>query len=119
MNKVNLAEKFARIGKPFCPKIVGELNGQEVRLAKVRGEFIWHRHEHEDELFLVVRGRLTIRLRTGDVELNEGELFIVPRGVEHQPFAAEEAWVVLFEPASTLNTGDVRNERTVEELEHL
>jgi mannose-6-phosphate isomerase-like protein (cupin superfamily) len=119
MNKVNLAEKFSRFSDYWNPKVVGELNGQLVKLVKVKGEFVWHKHEYEDELFLVVRGQLTIRLRTEDVVLQEGEFFIVPRGVEHQPVAREEAHVLLFEPASTLNTGNVRNERTVEQLKRL
>ena len=119
MNKVNLAEKFARFADYWSPKVVGELNGQLVKLVKFQGAFLWHQHEHEDELFLVVRGRLTIRLRDRDVHLREGEFFIVPRGVEHLPVAEEEAHVLLFEPASTLNTGNVQNERTVAQLERI
>ena len=119
MDKVNLAEKFDRISQHWDPKIVGELNGQQVKLAKLLGTFDWHHHEQEDELFLVIRGRLTLRLRDREVELSEGELFIVPRGVEHQPVAESEAHVLLFEPASTLNTGNLRNERTRTELERL
>ena len=119
MDKVNLAEKFARFADRWRPKIVGELNGQLVKLVRLQGEFVWHKHDAEDELFLVVRGRLTIRLRDRDVHLDEGEFFIVPRGVEHLPVAEEEAQVLLFEPASTLNTGDVRNERTVERLDRI
>lgn len=116
MQKVNLAEKLAQFTEHWSPRIAGELNGQHVKLAKLKGEFVWHHHEHEDELFLVVKGRLCMRLRTGDIELGEGEFLIIPRGVEHQPYAAEEVHVLLFEPASTLNTGNVRNERTVEKL---
>ena len=119
MPKTNLAEKFAQFSEHWSPKIVAELNGQHVKLAKLKGEFIWHSHEHEDELFLVVKGRLTIKLRNQDVELSEGEFFVVPRGVEHLPVAEEEVHVLLFEPASTLNTGDLENERTVRELERL
>jgi mannose-6-phosphate isomerase-like protein (cupin superfamily) len=117
MTKVNLAETFALFSEFWTPKVVGELNGQLVKLAKLKGEFVWHNHEHEDELFLVIRGQLTIRLRSQDVNLNEGEFFVVPRGVEHQPVAREEAHVLLFEPDSTLNTGNVHNEKTVEQLE--
>ena len=117
MTKVNLNEKLALFSEHWSPRIVGELNGQHVKLVKLKGEFVWHHHEHEDELFLVLKGSLTIRLRDGDVVLNEGEFFIVPRGIEHQPVAEEEVHVLLFEPASTLNTGNVRNERTVEHLE--
>ncbi len=119
MSKINLAEKFALFSEQWQPKIVGELNGQLVKIAKVQGEFVWHVHENEDELFLVVRGSLTIRLRDRDVELHEGEFFIVPRGVEHQPAAEREAWILLFEPATTLNTGNTQSERTVERLERI
>ena len=116
MDKVNLADKLALFDEYWSPKVVGELNGQMVKLVKLNGEFVWHKHDQEDELFLVLKGRLKIRLRDRDVDLDEGEFFIVPRGVEHQPLAAEEVHVLLFEPASTLNTGDIRNERTVESL---
>ena len=119
MNKVNLAEQLARFSEHWSPRIVGELNGQQVRLVKLKGEFVWHHHEREDELFLVLRGRLALHFRDHVLELNEGELAIVPHGVEHQPVADEEAHVLLFEPASTLNTGNVRNERTREALERL
>lgn len=119
MNVVNLAEKLAGFREHWSPRIVGELNGQQVRLAKLHGEFVWHFHEHEDELFLVLKGTLLIRLRAGDVTLREGEFLIVPRGVEHQPVAEEEVHVLLFEPATTLNTGNVRTERTVEQLPRL
>jgi mannose-6-phosphate isomerase-like protein (cupin superfamily) len=114
MEKVNLAASFARFSETFSPRIVGELNGQHVKLVKADGEFVWHHHEHEDELFLIVKGRLSMHLRDRVVELGEGELFIVPRGVEHKPVAHGEAHLLLFEPAGTLNTGNVRNERTVE-----
>jgi mannose-6-phosphate isomerase-like protein (cupin superfamily) len=119
MEKVNLADKLARFSAHWQPKIVGELNGQQVKLAKFKGPFVWHSHEHEDELFLVVRGRFRMELRDGDVELDAGEFLIVPRGVEHRPVADEEVEVLLFEPAGTLNTGNVRDERTVEQLERL
>jgi mannose-6-phosphate isomerase-like protein (cupin superfamily) len=119
MQKVSLAEKFGRFEEFWSPKIVGELNGQYVKLVKVKGEFVWHRHEREDELFLVVKGRLTIRFREQDVVLKEGEFLVVPAGVEHQPVAEEEAHVLLFEPKSTLNTGNVRDERTLPNLERI
>ena len=119
MEKVNLAEKLGRFAEHWSPRIVGELHGQQVKLAKLLGDFPWHHHEREDELFLVVKGRLTIRLRDREVVLEEGELLIVPAGVEHQPVAEEEAHVLLFEPASTLNTGNLRNERTVETLDRI
>ena len=115
MDKVNLAEKFGLIDEYWSPRVVGELNGQTVKIARLKGEFVWHRHEAEDELFLVVQGRLVIELRERAVSLEEGELFIVPRGVEHRPLAPEEAHVLMFEPIGTLNTGNVRNERTVDE----
>jgi mannose-6-phosphate isomerase-like protein (cupin superfamily) len=111
---VRISEKLAMIHEYWDPKIVGELNGQHVKLAKVRGEFVWHRHQNEDELFFVLEGVLTLEFRDGAVTLRPGELFIVPRGVEHKPVAEEEVHLLMFEPASTLNTGDVRNDRTVD-----
>ncbi len=117
--KVNLREKFGLFEDRWSPKIVGEVNEAAVKLVKLRGEFLWHHHENEDEMFLVVRGRLTIRLRDRDVVLEENEFLVVPRGVEHMPVAAEEAWVMLFEPKTTLNTGNVVNERTVSHLERV
>ena len=119
MEKVNLAAKLARFSEHWSPKIVGELNGQHVKLAKLKGEFVWHHHDDEDELFLVIKGRLRMELRSGDITIEEGEFLVVPRGVEHRPVADEEVHVLLFEPASTLNTGNVSNERTVADLERL
>ena len=119
MEKVNLGEKLALFADQWSPKVVGELNGQHVKLVKFVGEFVWHKHDHEDELFLVVKGRFTMEFRDRLVALEEGEFLIVPRGVEHRPVAAEEVHVLLFEPATTLNTGDVRNERTVATPERL
>ena len=119
MEVVSLAQKFSLFSDYWSPKIVAELNGQQVKVAKLKGEFIWHHHEHEDELFLVIKGCLRIRLRDREVTVNEGEFFVVPKGVEHQPIAEEEVQVVLLEPASTLNTGNVRNERTVERLDRV
>ncbi len=119
MEKINLAEKLARVSDYWSPKIVGELNDSYVKAVKCKGEFLWHHHENEDELFLVVRGRLTMRLRDRAVEVNAGEFIIIPRGVEHLPVAEEETHVILLEPKSTLNTGNVRNERTRAELERL
>jgi mannose-6-phosphate isomerase-like protein (cupin superfamily) len=117
MEKVNLDEKLAKFSEHWSPKIVGELNDSYVKLAKFRGEFLWHAHEHEDEMFLVLKGKFTMRLRTGDVELRAGEFFIVPKGVEHCPVAEEEVCVMLLEPKSTLNTGNVTNERTKAKLD--
>jgi mannose-6-phosphate isomerase-like protein (cupin superfamily) len=119
MEKVNLAEKFVRFHDYWSPKIVGELNDSYVKVVKLKGEFVWHQHEAEDELFLVVKGRLLLKFRDRDVCLEAGEFCIVPRGVEHLPIAEEETHVVLLEPKSTLNTGNVHNERTVAELQHL
>ena len=113
--KVNLAEKFATIHKAFSPGIIGELNGQQVKVTKLLGTFDWHHHEHEDELFLVHRGHFRMEFRDHVVELEAGDLLIVPHGVEHRPVATEIAEVVLFEPASTLNTGNVTSERTIRE----
>jgi mannose-6-phosphate isomerase-like protein (cupin superfamily) len=117
LDKINLAEKFARITEYWKPYIAGELNGQLVKLDKLKGEFVWHHHENEDEMFLVVKGRFRIEFREKTVWLDEGEFIVVPRGVEHKPVADEEAWIVLFEPASTLNTGNIDNEFTLRELE--
>ena len=117
--KVNLAEKFTRFPDHWSPKIIGEVNDCYVKAVKFKGEFVWHQHENEDELFLVVKGKLTMRLREGDVEVNPGEFLIIPRGVEHLPVAEEETHVILLEPKSTLNTGNVQNERTLAELERL
>jgi mannose-6-phosphate isomerase-like protein (cupin superfamily) len=119
MKKVNLAEKLALFSEHWSPRIVGELNGQQVKLAKLQGEFVWHQHAEEDELFLVLKGRLLIHLRDRVVELDEGEFFVVPRGVEHKPVAEDEVHVLLFEPASTLNTGNVQDDRTRKSLERL
>ena len=119
MHSVNLATKFGQFADHWSPKIVGELNDSYVKLVKVKGEFVWHHHDVEDELFLVVRGRLQIRFRDRDVWVGEGEFVIVPRGVEHLPIASEETHVLLLERKSTLNTGNVRNERTVSELDRI
>lgn len=113
IEKVNLAQKFGLFSDHWSPKVVGELNDSEVKLAKLKGEFIWHHHEHEDELFLVLKGVLTIKLRDRDIVLEPGEFAIIPRGVEHKPVAAEEVHVLLLEPKGTLNTGNVTGDRTV------
>lgn len=116
MDKVNLAEKFALFSDYWSPKIAGELNDSYIKLAKFKGEFTWHHHENEDELFLVVKGKLTIKLRDKDIHLSPGEFVIIPKGVEHKPVAQEEAHVILLEPKSTLNTGNVNNELTKKDL---
>ena len=119
MDKVNLLEKFKQIDAYWDPKIVGELNGQVVKIAKLKGEFIWHTHEAEDEFFYVLKGQMTIKLPQYEFHLSEGEFFIVPRGGEHKPVADEEVYVGMFEPLGTLNTGDVRDERTIDDVERI
>ena len=119
MEKVNLLEKFSLFSEHFTPKIIAELNGQHVKLVKAKGPFVWHHHDHEDELFLVVKGRLEMELRDKTIRLEEGEMLVVPKGGEQQPVANEEVWIVLFEPANTLNTGNVVNEKTVADLKHI
>lgn len=119
MEKVNIQEKLALFNDHWHPRIAGELNGQHVKLAKFQGEFVWHKHDHEDELFLVVSGQLDMQFRDRTVTLHEGEFLIVPRGIEHRPVAATEVSVLLFEPATTLNTGDTTGTLTRDTLEHI
>lgn len=119
MHKINLAEKFSQFSDHWSPKITAELNGQHVKLVKFRGEFVWHQHEHEDELFFVVRGAFRMEFRDRQIELREGEMIVVPRGVEHRPVAEEEVCVMLFEPAATVNTGSAGGERTVSKLDRI
>jgi mannose-6-phosphate isomerase-like protein (cupin superfamily) len=119
MEKLNIQQKLSQFQDYWSPKIVGELNGQQVKLVKFQGEFVWHHHENEDELFLVVKGRFRMDFHDRQVWLEEGELLIVPRGVEHRPVAPEEVHVLLFEPASTLNTGNVTDELTVREPDRI
>ena len=119
MDKVNLAAVFARFADHWSPKVVGELNGQQVKLVKFAGPFVWHKHDAEDELFLVVRGAFRMEFRDRTVDLAAGEFLIVPRGVEHRPVAGDEVEVLLFEPATTLNTGNVRDAKTVDRPERL
>lgn len=111
--KISIAEKFAAIHDQWNPRVVGELNGQQVKLVKLRGAFVWHHHEHEDELFLVHRGSFRMEFRDRTIELSPGDILIVPRGVEHRPVADAEVEVLLFEPSTTLNTGNLVNERTI------
>ncbi|MEO8403363.1 MAG: cupin domain-containing protein [Chitinophagaceae bacterium] len=119
MEKVNLAQKLSSFSEHYSPRIVGELNGQQVKLVKAKGEFVWHHHDHEDELFYVVKGSFDMELRDKTITVNAGEFLIVPRGVEHRPVAREEVEIMLFEPASTLNTGNVENEMTVKDLKKI
>ncbi len=120
MDKVNVAEKLSRVGDHWNPRVIAELNGQQVKVVKLAGEFVWHHHDHEDELFLVIKGLLRMELRDRVVEIGPGELIVIPRGVDHRPVAEGEVEVLLFEPATTLNTGDaVGDARTRTVLEHL
>ncbi len=119
MEKINLQQKFNLFNDHWSPKIIGELNGQHVKLVKLLGEFTWHHHENEDELFYVIKGILKIELQDKTLELQPGEICIIPRGTEHRPVADNEVWVMLFEPAGTLNTGNTKNEHTVKELERI
>ena len=119
MSKINIAEKFAKITEYWKPYIAAELNGQHVKLDKLKGEFVFHHHEHEDEMFLVVKGSFRMEFRDHHEWIETGEFIVVPRGVEHRPVADEECWLLLFEPATTLNTGNVQNERTVHELQRV
>ena len=114
--KINIAEKFSKITEYWKPYIVGELNGQYVKLDKLKGPFTWHHHENEDEMFFVVKGEFDMELRDKTIRINEGEFIIIPRGVEHRPVAKDEVHVLLFEPKSTLNTGNIRDEFTLENL---
>lgn len=117
MQVINLEKKFGLFNDYWSPKIVGALNGQHVKLAKLKGEFVWHQHENEDELFLVVKGQLLMRLRDKDLVLSASEFCIIPRGIEHKPVAEEEVYVLLFEPATTFNTGNVRSQHSQDQLE--
>ena len=119
MNVVNLAEKFRQFDDHWSPRIVGEVNNFHVKVAKLQGEFVWHHHEVEDEMFMVIKGRLLIKLRDRDVWIEEGEFFIVPHGVEHCPVAPEEVHIVLFEPGGTVNTGNVTDDHTKTDLERI
>ena len=119
MQKVNISEKIALFSDTWSPKVTGELNDSYVKFVKLQGEFVWHKHDEEDELFLVVKGRLLLKFRDQDVWLEEDEFIIIPKGVEHLPVAPEECHVILLEPKSTLNTGDLQNERTVSDLDRI
>lgn len=119
MNSINLDEKFNLFNEHWAPKLIADLNGQHVKLAKIKGEFVWHKHEKQDELFLVVHGRFRMEFREKSVWVEEGEIIVVPRGVEHRPVADEEAHILMFEPANTLNTGNIKNDRTVDKIESI
>lgn len=117
MKKINLQEKFSQFNEHWSPKIIGELNDQQVKIAKVKGEFVWHDHANEDELFMIIKGQLKIVLEKKEVTLDKGEIFIVPRGVQHKPIAEEECWILLFEPKQIRHTGEVESELTKEKNE--
>ncbi|MEO1259999.1 MAG: cupin domain-containing protein [Bacteroidota bacterium] len=119
MKTINIKEKLDLFNDHWSPKIIGELNGQQVKLAKVKGEFVWHDHAHEDELFYILKGTLKMEFRDRTEVLNEGDMLIVPRGVEHKPIAEEEVWLMLFEPKATKHTGDVQHEMTVDKYEYI
>lgn len=119
MEKVNLEHKFEKLYDFWSPKIVGEMNDSYIKLAKFKGSFVWHHHDHEDELFMIIKGELTIKFRDKDICLKEGEFCIIPKGIEHLPVAEDEVHVMLIEPKTTLNTGNVKNERTVEVLDKI
>jgi mannose-6-phosphate isomerase-like protein (cupin superfamily) len=119
MEKINLSQKFSLFSDYWSPKIAGEINDSHVKLVKLKGEFVWHHHEQEDELFLVVKGKLLIKLRDQDISLDEGEFVIIPRGVEHCPVAEDEVHVLLLEPKTTLNTGNTRNDKTIVDPERI
>jgi mannose-6-phosphate isomerase-like protein (cupin superfamily) len=119
MEKVNIAEKLSTFTDYFSPKVVGELNGQQVKLVKFKGEFVWHHHDNEDELFYVVKGSFDMHLLDKIITINTGEFLVVPKGVEHKPVANEEVEIMLFEPAATLNTGNIINEKTKVDLERI
>jgi len=116
---VNIQEKFQLFNDQWSPKIIGQLNGQDVKIAKVQGEFVWHDHKGEDEMFFIIKGKLKIEFRDKTLELNEGEMLIIPKGVEHKPIAEEEVWLMLFEPANTKHTGEVVHEKTVDKFEFI
>jgi mannose-6-phosphate isomerase-like protein (cupin superfamily) len=119
MQAINVIQKFSLFDDHWSPKIIADLNGQQIKLAKVKGEFVWHNHANEDELFFIVKGKLKIAFETETVELHEGDMLVVPRGVEHKPIAEEEVWLMLFEPAETKHTGEVKHELTVENYKRI
>ena len=119
IKKINIRNKFLQISDYWSPKIIAELNGQDIKLAKVKGEFVWHNHKNEDELFFIVKGTLKIKFSNKIIELNEGEMLIVPKGIEHKPIAEEEVWLLLFEPSNTKHTGEVKSDLTVDNYERI
>ena len=119
MKKINLKNKFNLFNDHWNPRIIGEMNGQDIKIAKVKGEFIWHNHKNEDELFLIIKGTLKIQFSDKTIELNKGEILIIPKGVEHKPIAEEEVWLLLFEPNSTKHTGNIKSDITINKFEKI
>jgi mannose-6-phosphate isomerase-like protein (cupin superfamily) len=119
MESINVREKLNLIDDHWNPRIIGELNGQQVKVAKIEGEFVWHNHKNEDELFYIIKGKLIIEFRDKEVELNEGEMIIVPKGVDHKPIAEQEVWIMLFEPKNIKHTGDVEHKLTVKKFKKI
>ena len=119
MEKINLKKKFNLFNDYWNPKIIGEMNDQDIKIAKVKGEFIWHNHKNEDELFLIIKGTLKIKFSNKTVELNKGEMLIIPKGVEHKPVAKNEVWLLLFEPNTTKHTGEIKNDITIDKFEKI
>lgn len=119
IEKVNIQEKLTKVNDYWNPRVIGELNGQQVKVTKLKGEFVWHKHDSEDEMFFIIKGELEMQLRDGSINIKPGEFIIIPKGMEHRPVARDEVHLILFEPASTLNTGNVRNDFTKEKLERI
>ena len=119
MESINLLEKFDLINEYWSPRLLGELNNQAVKIAKLKGKFIWHHHENEDEMFFVIKGELIIKLKDQDIVLKENEFFIIPKGTEHKPVAKDEVWVMMFEPISTINTGNIKSDITIDKIEKI
>jgi len=119
IEKVNIEEKLTKVNDYWKPRVIGELNGQQVKVTKLKGEFVWHKHDSEDEMFFIIKGELEMQLRDGSINIKPGEFIIIPKGMEHRPVARDEVHLILFEPASTLNTGNVRNDFTKEKLERI
>lgn len=119
MKSINIKDKFNLISDRWNPRVIAELNGQQVKIVKIKGEFVWHDHKDEDELFYILKGKMTMEFRDRKVEVNEGELIVVPKGVEHRPVTKEEVWIMLFEPENIKHTGDVKHEFTVDDFEKI
>ena len=119
MESINLLEKFDLINEYWSPRLLGELNNQAVKIAKLKGEFIWHHHENEDKMFFVIKGELIVKLKDQDIIFKENDFFIIPKGTEHKPIAKDEVWVMMFEPISTINTGNIKSDITIDKIERI